>query len=284
MSKSIKTLIVVLTPPQETFLPLALVQPLELWLLGGQPLVQYLVEEAKEAGLKEIIFVGPSQNKSVYSYFKPKLREGGESFSKGVQELVSRYKNISFQFVGSNKTLSSGEIILKLKAKLKAPWIMTWSTGVFCSPVSSFSQLEKIFRTSQKPVLGLVENSSHRAWDIRADKIAQRIFKINQISRSKKKELNPSLGLANRYVLTPTVIDFLEKLRKEKLKNQPLKLEEALASMLESGQPLYGYQLKGDWFNLNSLENWLKADFYLSLHHPLMAARLKEYLRDQHLC
>jgi len=53
------------------FLPLSKVVPKELWPLVDIPLIQYTINEAKEAGIKEIIFVLSPKNKKVLEYLKP---------------------------------------------------------------------------------------------------------------------------------------------------------------------------------------------------------------------
>ena len=292
---TIQKLIVVLSPRQESFLPLGLVNPSALWLMGDQPLVQYLVDEAKESGLKEIIFVGSNQDKEVCSYFTKSKKEIRSYFTdkgakesgklnQSVSDLKIRNKDLSFEFMGTTKSLSSGEIILKLKSKLKEPWAMTRLNGMLKSSLPGFQQLEKIFNTSQKPVLGLVETSAKDKWEIDSEKIAQRIFKISQINRAKKKEKKDVLSLSGSYILTPEVIGFLEMLKKEGVKNEDLELEKGLALMLESGQPLYGYQLKGEWLRVDSQEDWLKANLQTILNHPSLGSLLRDYLKNKHLC
>ena len=264
-------LIIVLSPNQESFLPLGLVHHPALGLIGDQPAIQYLIDEAKASGLKEVILVGRPQDKEVYSYLT-------------AQEKGAKNKDISFQFLGLNRNFSGGEILLKLKPKLKAPWAMVWYRGILVSSLPGFRQLEKIFKTSQKPVLGLIETAGEEPWVLEYEKIAQRIFKISQIRKRKRKEDQENLHLAGRYILTPEVIDFLEQVKKTGVKKENLRIEKALSLMLETGQPIYGYQLKGDWLSLDSREDWLKANLYLILHHPNLGANLRDYLKSQHLC
>jgi|AntAceMinimDraft_16_1070373.scaffolds.fasta_scaffold01775_2 UTP--glucose-1-phosphate uridylyltransferase len=281
---TIQKLIVVLNPRRESFLPLGSINSSALWLMGDQPLMQYLVDEAKASGLKEIIFVGTNRDKEVYSYFTVKPTKESGYLGQAISGLRTRNKDITFQFIGANKNLSSGEIILKLKSKLKAPWAMAQLHGILRAQRPSFQQLEKIFNTSQKPVLGLVEAGADDRWEITSEKIAQRILKISKIDRAKKKEKKNFLSLSGYALLTPEIIDFLEELKKQGVKNENLELEKGLSLMLDSGQPLYGYQLKGEWLRTDSKEDWLKANLQMILNHPSLGLPLRDYLKNQHLC
>ncbi len=277
-------LIIVLSPRQESFLSLGLAYHPALWLIGDQPVIQYLIDEAKASGVEEIILVGRTQDKEVYSYLTAKGKGQLGELDQVAQNLVARNKDLSFQFLGINRNFSGGEILLKLKPKLKNPWGMVWYRGILVSSTPGFRQLEKIFQTSQKPVLGLVEMMAEKKWVLQYEKIAQRILKISQIKKAKKKENEENLYLSGRYILTPEVIDFLEQMKKAGVKKENLQIEKALSLMLESGQPIYGYQLKGDWLDLQSKENWLKANLYMTLHHPSLGSGLRGYLKNQHLC
>jgi len=270
MSAAIQKLVIVLNQRSRSFFPLASVTPFELWLLGEQPFIQYLLDEAKEAGLTEVIIVGENKSKAVFSYLAAK---GGVNKGK-----------LSFQFVGSDRYLSSGEILLKLKPKLKAPWAMVWPRGLLLAPIPSFAQLEKVFQTSQRPVLGLVADDFNNRWRIEAEKIAQRIYKISRLSPAKKKEKGNLLNFSGYYLLTPEVISFLEALKKEGARNEELELERGLSLMRESGQPIYGYQLKGEWLPVGSKEDWLKANLHLTLYRSSIEAQARDYLKEKHLC
>ena len=277
-------LIIVLSSRQDSFLSISLAHHPALGLMGDQPVIQYLIDEAKASGVKEIILVGRTPDKEVYSYLTAKGKGQLGKLDQVVQDLVSRNKDITFQFLGMNKNFSGGEVILKLKPKLKNPWGMVWYRGILVSSVPGLQQLEKIFNTSQKPVLGLIEAAVEKQWVLEYEKIAQRIFKIEQIRKAKKKENQENLHLSGRYILTPEIIDFLEQLKKSGVKKENLRIDKALSLMLDSGQPVYGYQLKGDWLSLDSKENWLKANLYMTLHHPDLGSKLQDYLKGQHLC
>lgn len=277
-------LVIVLNQRSRSFFPLASVTPFELWLLGEQPFIQYLLDEAKEAGLTEVIIVGENKNKAVFSYLTAKGGVEKGSLGQALSAWRSRHKELSFQFVGSDRYLSSGEVVLKLKSKLKAPWAMVWPRGLLLDPIPSFAQLEKVFQTSQKPVLGLIEDDFDSYWRIEAEKIAQRIFKISRLSPLRKKEKRDILNFSGYYILTPEVITFLEALKKKGVKNEELELEKGLSLMRESGQPVYGYQLKGEWLPVASKEDWLKANLNLLLSHSSIETLARDYLKEKRLC
>jgi len=64
------------------FLPLTKTVPKELWPLVDKPVLQYIIEEAYQSGIREIIFVNKPGNQLVNDYFEIKLKEKKASFSK----------------------------------------------------------------------------------------------------------------------------------------------------------------------------------------------------------
>ncbi len=290
MNKMIKKAIIPVGGIGTRFLPLSKVFPKELWPLVDIPVIQYILEEAKASGIKEIIFVISPQKKVVLNYFKEsakiekilKDRKKNHFLQplKKIEELVS---DISFSSVLQRKPLGDGHAVLQA-AKI----VGSESCGVLFgddivdSRVPCLLQLSKIFKTCQKPIIALKKIAKQKLpfyGIVEVEKIANRLYKIKRIVEKPSPEEAPSdLSIVGKYILTPEVFDYLKRakptLRKEII------LAETFDKMIRDGKIIYGYEFEGEWLECGNKLGWLKSHLYFSLKHPQFGPELKKYLKE----
>ncbi|MBM3250846.1 MAG: UTP--glucose-1-phosphate uridylyltransferase [Candidatus Nealsonbacteria bacterium] len=273
------------------FLPLSKAVPKELWPLVDLPMIQYVITEAKNAGIKEIIFVLRPENKKVLDYLKPSpkidkiLKERKkENILNEMKGLENLFKDISFSYVLQKRPLGDGNAIFQA-AKLVAGDNIACLFGddIIDSKTPVISQLAKVFKTCQKPVIALYqvprEKISHYG-AVKVEKIAHRFYKIKKIIEKPSLEETPSdLAIVGRYILTPEVFDYLKKARPSK-KGEVILAEVFNNQMLREGKVIYGYEIEGNWLECGDKLRWLKSNLYFSLKHPQYGPELKNYLKE----
>lgn len=271
------------------FLPLSKVVSKELWPLVDIPVIQYIILEAVNSGIEEIIFVLGPGNKKILDYLKPspeiekilKKRKRDELLEK-FKNFEDLFKNISFNYVVQKKPLGDGQAILQAEKLVEdEPVACLFADDVVESSEPSLSQLLKIFRTCQKPVISLYrlpreKLSAYGVVDV--EKIANRLFKVKGIVEKPLIEEAPSdLCIVGKYILTPEVFEYLKKAKTNE--KGEIILAEVLAKMLKDGKVIYGYQLEGKWLECGTKLEWLKSHLYLSLKHPQYGPELKKFLK-----
>lgn len=272
------------------FLPLSKALPKELWPLVDIPLIHYAVEEAKNSGIKELIFVLSPENKKVLDYLKPspkiekilkeRKKEGILAEMKNLQELL---KDISFSYVLQKKPLGDAHAVLQaVKLVGGGPAANIYVDDVIDSKTPALLQLAKVFKTCQKPVIGLYrlpKEEISRYGAVAVEKIASRLYKIKKIVEKPAIEETPSdLAIVGRYILTPEVFEYLKKAKPNK--NNEIYLAEVFNNqLLKDGKVVYGYELEGKWLECGNKTGWLKSHLYLSLKHPKFGPDLREYLK-----
>ena len=273
------------------FLPLSKIVSKELLPLVDIPLIQYIVKEAKESGIEEIIFVLNQNNKKIVDYFKPSpkiekiVREKKrEDLLEDIRQLNEITENLAINFVIQKNPLGDGHAILQA-AKLAGsePVACMFIDDIIESNKPAIAQLIKIFRTSQKPVIGLFQKSeteiSHYGV-VGVEKIAHKIFKIKKIIEKPEPGEAPSnLAISGRYIITPEVFEYLKKAKPGK--NKEIILAEVFNNqMLKDGKLIYGYEIEGKWLECGDKLRWLKSNLYLSLKNEKYGAELKKYLKE----
>jgi len=276
------------------FLPLSKIFPKEVWPLVDKPVIQYLVEEAKNSGISEIIFVISPEKKVVVDYFQKyylqkspkiekKLREQGKiNLLEELKKMEELCQGLSFNFVFQKKPLGDGHAILQAKDLVKdEPVAVLFGDDIVESKIPCLAQLMKVFKTAQKPVIALSQVPKEKVPSygiVGVEKIANRLFKIKKIVEKPTLDKAPSdLAIVGKYILTSEVFDYLKKAKPSK--KGEIILAEVFESMLGDGKVIYGYQFEGNWLECGTKEGWLECHFYLTLKHPKYGLKLKEILK-----
>lgn len=272
------------------FLPLSQAISKELLPLAGLPMTHYVVKEAADSGIEQIVFVLSESKNAILDYFKKSPKTEALLESRGDKELLQKlrrirkdFEKISFSSVIQSKPRGDGDAILKARQQLgKNAFAVLFPDDIFETKKPAIGQLLKVFKTSQKPVIGLkkfddkAKLSSYGV--VKVEKIAHRLYKIKGIIEKPKIEDAPSdLAISGRFVLPNDVFSYLAKTKPNK--KGEIILAEAFNLMLADGKMIYGYEMEGEFLECGRTIDWLKSNLYLCLQHPEYGPLLKEYLK-----
>lgn len=272
------------------FLPLSKVVPKELWPLAGKPLIHYIVEEIVNSGISQIIFVVNPQKNIVLDYFKPSLalekilaKKNKEDIIKELKSFNETFEKVSFSSVKETMPLGDGHAILQAKRLVgKEPVAVMFSDDIVESKDPCLSQLIKVFKACQKPVVALYRVPREKVCSygtVGVEKIANRVFKIRKIVEKPSLEEAPSdLVIVGKYIITPEVFKYLRETPPND-KGEVI-LAEALMKMINDGKIVYGYEFEGKWLECGNKSDFLESNFYLSLKNPEFGPKLKKYLKQ----
>ena len=272
------------------YLPLSKVVPKELFPLADKPAIQYIIEEAKASGIKDITFVTRPKKKEILDYFKEDAKlekllktRKRTHLLRDLHKIKELIKDLSFNSVSQREPLGDGHAILQAKKIVgKNPFGVFFSDDIVDSKTPCLLQLANIFRTSQAPVIGLKKVPDERVPSygiVGVEKISSHLYKIKKIIEKPSREAAPSnLAIVGRYVLTPEVFGYLEKISTNKKKE--VILADALRNMLDSGKMVYGYEFEGRWLECGTKISWLESNIYFCLNHPEFGEKLKEFLKE----
>ncbi len=266
------------------FLPLSQTTPKELWPLADKPLLHYIVKEAIESGMEELIFVVKKEHKDIVNYFKVDsklekiLKEKKANVileeMKNLQEMV---KDVSISSIVQKKPSGDAQAVLQaVSPSEEEPVVVIFADDVVFSKKPVTLQLKEVFKTPQKPIIALSSVKDELLpfhGVVKGEKIANKYFKIKDIVEKPSISEAPSnLAVKGRYILTP---DFLTTLKQGKR----VFLADALKDYLKSGKVVYGYETEGNWLESNNKLDWMKSNLYTCLNHPYYGTELKKYLK-----
>jgi len=277
------------------FLPLSKVLPKEFFPLIDKPAIQYIIDEAKNSGIKEIIFVNRPEKKEIERYFaryatnSPELEEilqerGKTELLQELADLEQEAKQIAFSFVSQREQLGDGHAVLQAKhASNNEPCLVLFGDDIVDSKIPCSQQLINVFNKYQKPVIALARLPKEKLSSyavVRVKKIGPRLYRIEGIQEKPAPGQAPSdLAVVGKYVIDAQVFDFLENT--PSLAQGEIRLSGAFDEMIKRGLVIYGYEFEGKWLECGNKISYLKSNIYLSLKDPRFKKELKKFLREE---
>lgn len=272
------------------FLPLSKAVSKELMPLVDKPVLQYLLEEAMESGITEMIFVvSPGKKAEIEGYFKksPKLEKllkerKQDALLERMQRLEEISQKMNFNFVTQKLPLGDGHAILQARKFIQEPCAIFTNDDIIDAPTPCLSQMIQVFKTSQKPLLALYKMPEEKLphyGTVAVEKISSRVYKIKKIVEKPKMGEAPSnLAIIGRYIITPEVFEYIKKLKPNQ--KGEIILADALSAMIIDGKMIYGHEIDGHWMECGDILRWLHSMFYFALKHPEYGSILKKYIKE----
>lgn len=287
--KEIKKAIIPIAGLGTRFLPMSKVLSKEFFPLVDKPIIQYIVDEVRKSGIKEIIFVASPGQKTILSYFKksPDLekiltKRKKEHLLRELKEFEEMFEGLNFSFVVQKVPNGDGHAILQAGKLVKdEPVANSFGDDVFDSSEPALLQLINIFKTCNAPVVGLKRMPKDRIpayGSVAVEKIASNLYKIKKIiEKPAPEEIMSDLVIVGKHILTPEVFEFLKK-AKPSQKGEII-LAEVFQQMLIEGKTIYGYELRGEWLECGDKTKWLKSFLYMALKDQRFGEELRKYVK-----
>lgn len=270
------------------FLPASKAQPKEMLAVVDKPIIQYLVEEAVASGIEEIIFVTGRGKRAIEDHFDHSFELEYNLVEKGKHELLKEIKKISrlarFAYVRQPFPLGDGHAILCAKNFIaeNESFAVLFGDDIVDSKIPCLAQLLNVFQKYNDPVVSLErvpKKEVSRYGVVSSILIEKRTHQLKDVVEKPEIKKAPSdLIIIGKYILTPDIFDYLEKLG-EGLPTREVRLADALKLMLGK-RPVYGYEFEGVKYDCGSKLGFLKAQVEFGLKHPEIKKDFKRYLES----
>ena len=256
------------------FLPLSKVIPKEFFPLGLKPVIQHIIEEVLEAGVKKIIFViSPEKEKFLNNYFqedKELLKLLRKRKKTSAIEALKSVPKIKYEYVFQRKPHGDGDAILKAEKLVgNKPFLVLFGDDLAYNengPLMA-KQLVESFSKVRKPLLCLYKKSKKELSSYGVPKIRDIRGKLAEISDIiEKPQANPpsNFALVGKYILTPDIFYYLKK---EEPHNGEIGLAYALQDMIKDGKKVFGLQVEGKWLECGTMDKWIQTFTYMAAKH-----------------
>lgn len=251
------------------FLPATKAMPKEMLPILNTPLIQYGVDDAYDAGMREMAFVTGRTKRAIADHFDKTYelehQISGTSKEKQLDDIRKLIYECSFSYVRQMEMKGLGDAILTGKTLIgNLPFGVILADDLCVGdPVSVMSQLFEIFKEHQCSIVAVEEVPSQDIGSygvIAGDAIAEGLYRVNDMVEKPAPGTEPSnLAIIGRYILTPDIFHILEETAPGK--NGEVQLTDALKTQAAQGAVL-AYKFKGRRFDCGSVDGFVEATNY----------------------
>ena len=268
------------------FLPATKAQPKEMLPVVDKPLIQYAVEEAYAAGIREMIFVTGRHKRPIEDHFDMTFELEVALEQAGKEELLKVVRSVKPDdmeciYVRQAQALGLGHAVLCAQrlvgnhpfAVLLADDLMVGEPPIMKQMVDQFEE----WRASILAVQEVPEEQTQRYGIVAGTPVSDRLMEVNRIVEKPAPADAPSrLGVAGRYILTPGV--FHEISVQPRGVHGEIQLTDGIAGLLRR-EKVFAYRYEGKRYDCGSKEGFLQANVELALKHPVLGPGFREYLK-----
>ena len=247
------------------FFPIAKSIPKEMLPIVDKPCIQYLVEEAVQSGIKEIIFIISDDKESIKDYFSPKpalIKELKKRKKLQIAKSLQKIEKLAkFKFVKQDKQLGDGHAILCAKHLIKnEPFAVLFADDIYDSKPPALKQLITQYKKHLSPIIALQKvpkSETNKYGIIGIESKKDRLYQIkNLIEKPSPSKAPSNLAITGKYIVTPQLLKDLEKARPSK--DTEIRLIDGMREFINHS-PIYGYDVKGLRFDTGDKNGYLKA-------------------------
>ena len=272
------------------FLPATKAQPKEMLPVVDKPLIQYAVEEAYAAGVREMIFVTGRHKRPIEDHFDMtfELEVALEQANKhDLLEVVRSVKPDDMEciYVRQAQALGLGHAVLCGQRLVgNNPFAVLLADDLMVGPPDGkpvLAQMVEQFDEWHASILAVQEvpaEQTRRYGIVAGNAVNDRLVDVTQMVEKPAPEAAPSrLGVAGRYILTPGV--FREIAAQPRGVGGEIQLTDGIASLLRR-EKVFAYRYEGKRYDCGSKEGFLQANVELALAHPQLGSGFREFLRS----
>lgn len=269
------------------FLPATKAQPKEMLPVVDKPLIQYAVEEAYAAGIREMIFVTGRNKRSIEDHFDTAYELEHELESANKTALLSAVRSIKPHdmecvYVRQSQSLGLGHAVLCAERLVRGePFAVLLADDLMVGEPPVLKQMVEQFNEWRTCILAVQEvpaEHTKRYGIVAGNVVHERLLEVTRMVEKPAPEVAPSrLGVAGRYILTAGVF--------EEIRNQPrgvggeIQLTDGIAGLLRR-EKVFAYTYQGKRYDCGSKEGFLQANVELALSHPVLGEEFRDYLKS----
>ena len=266
------------------FLPATKAQPKEMLPLVDRPLIQYVVEEARDAGIERIVIVTGRGKNAIEDHFDTTPELEALLREKGKAELLDQVREVSdlmpVSYVRQKQALGLGHAVLQAKDLVgNQPFAVMLGDDIVDAETPCIGQMIRLFEERGNPVIALQEvpQSETRHYGIVAGKrTGDRVEIADMVEKPAPEKAPSNLAIIGRYILPPEIFDILEETRSDV--GGEIQLTSALKT-LRARRPIDGLLFEGKRYDAGDKLGFLKATVEFALKRADLGGPFRAYLK-----
>lgn len=260
--------------------------PKEMLPIYNKPVIQYVVEEAQRAHIKDVIFVTNRDKNVIEDHFDHNLQledllERSGKLDK-LEEVRRVAEMVNILSVRQKRQLGLGHAVLCARELVgDEPFAVMVGDDLMFSGVPGIGQLIEVAMAEKMPVIGVMEvpwEKVSRYGIIDVEEVAPGVYRVRDMVEKPKREDAPSrMAIVGRYVLTPDIFDYLEKVKPGH--GGEIQLTDALQAMAKD-RGMMAVRMAGMRFDAGDWAEFLSANIYFALQDESLRYELLGLLKN----
>lgn len=257
----------------------------EMLPMTDKPLLQYMVEQGKEANMKESVIIISPDKKYVANHFKTDKKLAEILKAKKKKEILKKVKDaekLNVDFAVQRKPLGDGDALMRAKRKIgRGSFLVCFGDTLFYDTKKVFKELIDLHKKTGACVVGVkeVKKEEVSSYGIVATKLEKGRHVVKKLVEKPSIEEAPSrLALVGVYVLTEDV--WRELKTAPSGKDGELRLADALIQMMEK-EKVYACPIKSTWLDTGDFLGYLRASVHLAKKDKKMGPSVRKFLQEK---
>ncbi|CAN7713078.1 UTP--glucose-1-phosphate uridylyltransferase GalU [Paenibacillus sp. LjRoot153] len=267
------------------FLPATKAMPKEMLPIVDKPTIQYIVEEAVESGIEDIIIVTGKGKRAIEDHFDNSFELERNLLEKQKFELLSEVKkssNVDIHYIRQKEPKGLGHAIWCARKFIgNEPFAVLLGDDIVRADKPCLQQLMEQYEYQDASIIGVKhvpDEEVSRYGIVDGFELENRLHSVNHLVEKPLKELAPSnLAIMGRYILTPTIFEILNN-------QQPgaggeIQLTDAIAQ-LNRIESVYAYEFEGTRYDVGEKMGFIQTTIEYALQRKDLRYGLLKYLSE----
>lgn len=270
------------------FLPATKSIPKEIMTLVDRPLIQYAIDEARAAGIKEFIFVTSRGKSALEDYFDHAPELESELRRKGKTELLETLKETNMDsgaiaYVRQNRAMGLGHAVWCARRLIgNEPFAVLLPDDVIAAEKPCLQQMIEAYENTGGNMVAAMEVAPEKASSYGVLDIAEDMGSIvrakGMVEKPNAEDAPSNLAVIGRYILTPKVLNNLNKMKQGA--GGEIQLTDAIAQEITASNNVHGFRFRGQRYDCGSKAGFLQATVAFGLARPELRGEFAGYLQD----
>lgn len=277
------------------FLPQTKAMPKEMLPIIDKPVIQYLVEDLVEAGIKDIIIVGSSSKRAIEDHFDVpnedllnNLRAGGPKKRHYIDELNKLSNLANFIYIRQKGPYGNATPLANAAHLLHKdePFIYLFADDIVVSKPNTFTQMVQAHEELGGSIINCLRVTKDEEYDkygiFGGDEVREGVLHVKEMIEKPGKERAPSdYYHVSSFVFEPDILEYIERGMENLQDDQEFYVSDSLITpMLADGKNFYGCIMKDSKrYDTGDKLEYLKTVIDFGFNHPEMGPDLIEYTK-----
>ncbi|WP_062108613.1 UTP--glucose-1-phosphate uridylyltransferase GalU [Bacillus niameyensis] len=283
--KTVKKAIIPAAGLGTRFLPATKAMPKEMLPIVDKPTIQYIIEEAVESGIEDIIIVTGKGKRAIEDHFDHNFELEENLIQKEKFDILEKVKqpaNVDLHYIRQKEPKGLGHAVWCARKFIgKEPFAVLLGDDIVQAKIPGLKQLIQQFEATQCSVVGVQtvpDNETHRYGIVDPLTNDGRLYQVNNFVEKPKPGTAPSnLAIMGRYIFTPEIFTFLD--RHEVGAGGEIQLTDAIQH-LNKLQKVFAFDFEGRRYDVGEKLGFIKTTVEMALKDEELRSDLMVYLQE----